>query len=129
MLALRPLAQVQDKIPKDLDPKARDIVGNLMGQLQHAQQQIQQLMMEKQAKVFGVQEREAAITQREREKQGHETQRLHLKELGEEERARLAADTKLQDTQMRNEENWRESVLEARTDLMLGRDLHDNDHT
>jgi hypothetical protein len=129
MKMANPLAQVEDQIPKDLDPKARQIVGNLMGQMQHLQQQIQQLTMEKQAKVFGVQEREFAITEREKMVQGHETNRLHIKEVGQEERANLAAQTKIHDTNTRAAENWREAVLEAHTDIQLGYDKHDNDKT
>lgn len=123
-----PLAMAQDSIPKDVDPKAKSIIGQLMGKVQQLTQQVQQLSQEKQAKVFGVQEREFAITQREREKQQHETQRLHIKEVGEEERAHLAAATKLHDTNSWVQEEWRESVLEARTDMALRRDLHDNGH-
>jgi len=124
-----PLAMAQEQIPKDMDPKAREIIANLMGQLQVAQKQVQQLSMEKQAKVFGLQEKEAAITLREREKQAAETSRLHIKELGEDERARLVAETKIHDTTLRVNEDRFESILEARTDLMLGQDKHDNDHT
>lgn len=127
--AANPLAQAMEQIPKDLDPKAREIVANLMGQLQQAKQAVQQLTMEKEAKVFGLQEKEAAITLREREKQAHETSRLHIKELGEDERARLAAQTKIHDTTLRVNEDRFESILEARTDLELGYDKHDNDNT
>ncbi len=128
-----PLAQAQDKIPKDLDAKAKELVGQLMGQLQAAQQQVQQLTMEKQAKVFGVQEKEAAITQRElkvnTEREIAETHRLHIREEGENNRAALASHTKIHDTNARVAEDWRESVLEARTDLALNQDRHDNDNT
>lgn len=124
-----PLAQAQDQIPKDLDPKAQQIIGQLMGQLHQMQQQVQELTQEKQAKVFGVQEREAAVTEREKLKQQHETQRLHIREVGEDERAHLAAQTKIHDTNTRTAEDWRESVLEAQTDMALGYDKHDNDNT
>lgn len=124
-----PLAQAQEQIPKDIDPKVQQFIGQLMGQLHHAQQQLQQLTQEKQAKVFGVQEREAAITQREHLKQSAETQRLHIKEVGEDERAHLAAQTKIHDTNSRVAEDWRESLLEAHTDLALRQDKHDNDNT
>lgn len=124
-----PLAQAQKQIPKDIPPEAQKMIGQLMGQLHQAQQQLQALVQEKQAKVFGVQEREAAITEREKFKQHAETQRLHIREVGEDERAQLAAHTKIHDTNTRAAENWRESVLEAQTDLALGKDKHDNDNT
>lgn len=128
-----PMAQVQKQIPQDLDPKAKQIIGQLMGQIQQMQQQMQQLSMEKAAKVFGVQQKEQAITQRElalsNEREIAETHRLHIREAGENHRASLASHTKIHDTNTRAAENRFEAVLEAHTDLALGRDQHDNDKT
>lgn len=122
-----PLAQAQDQIPKDLDPKSRQMIGNLMGQLHKAQQQLQQLTQEKEAKIIGIQEKEQAITAREQLKQREETNRLHIKEVGHEERAQLASQTKIHDTNTRAAEDHFEALLDSHTDLSLGKNLHDHD--
>lgn len=124
-----PLAQAQKQIPQDLPPEAKQLIGNLMGQLQQAQQQLQELTQEKQAKVFGVQQKEQAITQREVFKEHAETHRTQLREEGENQRAHIASWTKVHDTNTRAAEDRFESILEARTDMAIRRDLHDNDNT
>ena len=118
-----PLAQAQKQIPKDLDPTAQELVGNLMGQLHHVQQQLQQLNMEKQAKVFGVQEREQAVTQRElqlsNEREIAATHRLHIKEEGDSHRAFLAHQTALQTTQLKDQTSLHETLIDANTNLEI----------
>ncbi len=116
-----PYAQMDKEMPKDLDPEVKQFVAGLMGKLQQAQQQLQRLGMEKQAKVFGVMEREQAVTQREHLKETHETDRLHLKELGDTERAELAARTTLQARRMQDNTSLRETLIDAHTDLTLER--------
>ena len=124
-----PLSQIDKQIPKDIDPKVKTTLAHLMAQNQQLQQQVQQLTQEKQAKLFGLQEREQAVTEREQMKESAETHRLHVRELGENLRAKMAHETKIHDTNTRVAEDWRESLLEAHTDIAIRRDLHDNDHT
>lgn len=114
-----PLAKIQDEIPKDLDPKAQQIVGQLMGQLQQAKQQLEQLNQEKQAKVFGVQEREKAVTEREVMKQLAETQRLHTKEEGDTARNTQDNDTWMQDTHMKVTTSMDQAILDAKVALEI----------
>jgi len=118
-----PLAQAQEKIPKDIDPKAKEMIGNLMGQLHKMQQELQQLSMEKQAKVFGVTEREKLVSEREHtlntEREIAETHRLHIKEEGDSHRAMLQHQTAIQTTQMKDETSMRETIIDAQTNLAI----------
>jgi len=114
-----PLAQMQDQMPKNIPPEAKEMIGSLMGQLHQAQQQLQQLTQEKQAKVFGVQEREQAVTQREMQKEVAETHRLHIKESGDNKRATLAAHTQLLDTQLRTSTDMHETIIDSQTNLEI----------
>jgi hypothetical protein len=74
-----PAAQMDKQLPKDMDPKVRQLVTGLMTQLQQAQQALEQLQKEKDAKVFGIQEREHEVTVREMHKEDSETERLRMK--------------------------------------------------
>ena len=114
-----PLAQMEEQIPKDLDPKAKQYIGNLMGQLHQAQTQLQQLTQEKQAKVFGIQEKEQAVSEREIQKQLAETHRLHIKEDGDNKRATLKAHTDLALTEMKDRTSMHETIIDAHTNLEI----------
>jgi hypothetical protein len=55
-------------------------------------------------------------------RQGGENKRLLAKEHAANMRAEVAGHTKIQDTTLRNDESWREALLDAQTDLELGKD-------
>lgn len=114
-----PLAQIDKQIPEGLDPQVKQMLAQAMGQVQQLKQQVQQLTQEKQAKVFGVQEREAAITEREKMKESAETHRLHVREVGEHERAELRGHIELQNTHEKNETSLHETLIDATTDLQI----------
>jgi hypothetical protein len=118
-----PLAMAQKQIPEDLPPEAKKYIAQLMGQLQHAQQMAQQLMMEKQAKVFGVQVKEQAVTQREmalsNEKEIAETHRTHIKEDAETHRTHMEIAGRLQETAMKDSTSLHETVIDANTNLEI----------
>jgi hypothetical protein len=100
-------------------------MAQLMGQNQQLQQQLQQLQQEKAAKVFGVQEREQAVTQRELEltkmREGAETHRLHIRELGEHERAEMKGHIQIHDTTTKNATSLHETLIDATTNLEIAR--------
>jgi uncharacterized protein (DUF3084 family) len=77
--SLIPAAQVDKQLPKDIDPEVRKFIAGMMMQLQQMKQQNQQLQMEKAAKVFGIEQREHAVSQREMLKEDAETDRLRMK--------------------------------------------------
>ena len=116
-----PLAQAQDQIPKDIDPKAQQMIGQLMGQLHQAQQQLQQLTQEKQAKIFGIQQKAEADLKKQVEMEIAETHRLHIKEDGDNHRAELAAQTKITDVRSRDNTSMHETILDNHTDLEIAR--------
>jgi hypothetical protein len=92
-----PAAQAEKQLPKDLDPKVRQLVVGLMGQLQQAKQMAEQLQKEKDAKVFGIQEREEAVSVRVMHQEDEETNRLRMKEQGATHREllKIGADQKM----------------------------------
>jgi len=118
-----PIAQAQEQIPKDIDPKAQAMIGQLMGQLHQAQQQLQQLTQEKQAKIMGLQVKEQLTEQRElklsTEREIAETHRLHIKEKGDNYRAQLAAHTKMHDVMSRDNTSMHETIIDNQTDLEI----------
>lgn len=118
-----PLAQIDKQLPPDMDPKAKQMLAQLMGQNQQLQQQLQQLQQEKAAKVFGVQEREQAVTQRElgltKMREDAETHRLHVRELGEQERSELKSHTQIHDTTLKNATSFHETLIDANTNLAI----------
>lgn len=118
-----PLAKITDDLPDDMDPKAKQALAQAMGQIQTLQQEIQKLTQEKEAKVFGVQEREQAVTQRELQlthlREEAETHRLHVREVGEDERAHLKAHTELTNTGMKNDTSLHETLIDATTNLQI----------
>ena len=114
-----PLAKIDEQIPENLDPKVHQMLAQSMGQVQQLQKQIQELTQEKQARIFGVQEREQAITQREKMKSDAENMRLHIRELGEHERAELRGHIELQNTHSKNETSLHETLIDATTNLQI----------
>jgi hypothetical protein len=114
-----PLANMQSSIPKELDPKSRPIVAQLMGQVQKLQQQVQALNQEKMAKVFGVAEREKAITDREIMKEMAETQRTHYREDQETQRNTQDNITWANDTRLRMDTDMAQTLIDAETNLKV----------
>lgn len=114
-----PMASVDKELPDNLDPKVKQMLAQAMGQVKHLQQQLDQLTKEKEARVFGVQEREQAITQREQFKSQAEDHRLHVRELGEHERAELRGHIELQNTKEKNETSLHETLIDANTNLAI----------
>ncbi len=125
-----PLAQIDKQVPDDLDPKARELIGNLMAKLQEAQQQVQQLSMEKQAHVFGAQAKTQAEMQRDVQEhhlgmerlhaeEGHATHQLHIKELGADEREKMKIQARLQETAMKDHTSLQETLIDAHTNLAI----------
>jgi hypothetical protein len=129
--AMIPAAQMEKKLPKDLDPEVRKFVAGIMSKMQQNEQELQKLQQEKAAKVFGIQEREHAVTQREMLKEDAETERqmrreqaetdrLHTREVAGTHREilRLGADEKM-NTQD-NHTSLVETNLTTDANLMLG---------
>ena len=116
-----PMAQIDKEMPDNLDPKVKQMLSQAMGQVKHLQGQLDELNKEKMASVFGVQEREQAITQREMLVQREETQRLHLREIGEHERAEMRGKFELENTDRRNETSLHETLIDATTNLQIDR--------
>lgn len=125
-----PLAQIDKQIPDDVDPKVKQMVAQLMAKLQQAQQQVQQLTQEKQAKVFGLQEKEHAVTVRDMHKEDAETQRLDMKLKAEKEREdnrlhgellRTDADnhTAITLRRMQDDTSMQETLIDAHTDMAI----------
>lgn len=121
-----PLAQQQEQIPKDIDPKAQQMIGNLMGQLHKAQQQLQQLQAQEQAKVLGYQTKAQFDLKQQVEEELAETHRTEIKERGEMDRARLASTTKMRDVQSRDNTSMHETILDNHTDLAIARHAANN---
>jgi hypothetical protein len=121
LAAMIPAAQIDKELPKDMDPQVRKFVAGIMQQLQAAKQVVQQLTMEKQAKVFGIEQKEHAVTEREMLKEDAETQRLHTREAAETHREllRLHADESM-NTQD-NHTSLTETVMTLETNKELGR--------
>lgn len=135
--AVNPIAVAEKQLPKDLPDEAKKIIMHLQAQLQQAQQAAQQLMREKEAKVFGEQVRGQAKlasdqlwaqheSEQERIRQAGENRRLLAKEHAENVREEIRSRTKLEDTQLRNDESRFEALLDAHTDLKLGQDRGPN---
>jgi hypothetical protein len=121
-----PIAQQQDQIPKDLDPKAQAIIGNLMGQLHKVQQQLQQMQQLEQAKVLGYSTKAQFDMKQQIEEELAETHRTEIKERGDMERARLAAHTKLRDVHSRDNTSMHETIIDNQTDLEIARHAANN---
>jgi hypothetical protein len=116
-----PFAQIDKELPDNIDPKAKQMLAQAMGQVQQLKQQLDALQREKDAKVFGVQVKEQAITQRQALIENAETHRLHMKALGQDERANLVAQTKVHDTQVKADTSMNQTLIDATTNLEIER--------
>lgn len=114
-----PFAKIDEQLPDDMDPKAKQMLAQAMGQIQQLQGQLQELQREKEAKIFGVQVKEQAVTQRQQLIEDAETNRLHIREVGEEERAHLKSRTELENTDKKNETSLHETLIDATTNLQI----------
>lgn len=119
LAAVNPIAQMDKQIPDNIDPKVKTMLMHAMGQVQQLQQQLQQLQMEKEAKLFGVQAKEQAATERADMQEHHETHRVTLKELGAHERTAMQVAAQLREHVMDNQTSLQETVIDARTNLEI----------
>lgn len=137
LAAANPLAMAEKKLPDDLPDDVKAFIAHLMGANQQMQQALQQAELEKKYRMGVEQVRQHGKLatdqlwadheiQHEQVRQEGENRRLLAKEHGQNVRAQIAAETKLHDTAMRNDESWREANLDARTDLELGKDRGPN---
>lgn len=133
LAAANPLATLDKMLPEDLPDDAKQFIAKTVQELQKTRQLLQQLQQEKAAKMFGDKqwidfEREKIQIQQQGEnarvlaKEHAENERQAERDRSEHERAALAASTKIHDTNTRAQENWREAMLDAHTDLALGKD-------
>jgi hypothetical protein len=114
-----PAAQMEKQLPKDMDPKVRQLVVGLMQQLEQVKQVAEGLQKEKDAKVFGVQAKETLTTERVMHQEDEETQRLRMKLEADE---RLAADKTHAALAMNDADNatsMRETLVDAHTNLQI----------
>jgi hypothetical protein len=137
LAAANPIAMAEKKLPDDLPDDVKAFIAHLMGTVQQQQQALQQAELEKKYRM-GVEElrqrgKLASDTlwarhenEQERIRQDGENRRLLAKEHSADLREEVKSRTKLQDTQMRNDESWREAQLDAATDLHLGQDRGPN---
>lgn len=119
LASANPLAQAGKDLPENIDPKAKQIIVQLQGQLQQMQKQVQQLSMEKQAHVFGVQAKTEGDLKRAALVEEHETHRVALKELGADERQQRELATRLQIEGMGDSTSLQETIIDARTNLEI----------
>lgn len=119
LAAANPLAAAGKDLPEDIDPEVKQIIVQLQGQLQKAQQEVQQLSMEKQAHVFGVQAKAQGDIAKTELQEKHETHRVTLKELGADERLTKELRTKIQLEAMGDSTSLQETIIDARTNLEI----------
>lgn len=137
LAAANPIAMAEKKLPADLPDEAKALIAHLSGAVQQLQQANQQLEMEIKARAgveqIRVQGKLASDklwadheAQQEQAKQEGENRRLLAKEHAANIRAEVASHTKIHDTNTKVAESWREALLDAHTDLELGRDRGPN---
>jgi hypothetical protein len=137
LAAANPIAMAEKKLPDDLPDEAKAYIAHLSGAVQQLQQALQQAELEKKYRMGVEQVRQQGKlasdqlwahheTEQERIRQDGENRRLLAKEHSADLREEVKSRTKLQDTQMRNDESWREAQLDAATDLHLGKDSGPN---
>lgn len=137
LAAANPIAMAEKKLPDNLPDEAKAFIAHLMGANQQLQQTVQALQTEIKAKLSVEQVRQQGKLasdqlwadhemRHEEVRQQGENRRLLAKEHGQNMRAQIAAETKLHDTQMRNDESWREAQLDAATDVRLDEDRGPN---
>lgn len=120
LAAANPIAQ--QEMSADLPPEAQQIVKQAQGQIQQLQQALQQLMLEKKAKVWGDEQWIAFERWKVDRTQRGEDDRTLVKEHAETQRRAMQDATKVHDTNTRAAEDRFEAILDARTDLALGKD-------
>jgi hypothetical protein len=137
LAAANPIAMAEKELPKDLPDDAKAFMAQLMGKVKQLQQQNQQLEMEKKSREGVEQLRQQgklasdqlwADHEKEQEmlRQSAENKRLLAKEHGANMRAEAAGHIKIHDTTLRNDESWREALLDAQTDVLLDKDRGPN---
>lgn len=137
LAAANPLAMAEKKLPDDLPDDVKAFIAHLMGANQQMQQALQQAELEKKYRMGVEQLRQQGKLQsdtlwakheseQERIRQAGESRRLLAKEHAENVREEIRSRTKLEDTQMRNDESRFEALLDAHTDLQLGEDRGPN---
>jgi hypothetical protein len=133
MEAANPIAMAEKKLPPDLPDDVKAYIAHLMGANQQMQQALQQAEMEKKYRMGVEQLRQQGKLTSDRLWADHEIRHEHIRQEGENRRLlakehsadmreEIKSRTKLEDTQMRNDESWREAQLDAATDLRLGQD-------
>jgi hypothetical protein len=133
LAAANPLATLNKMLPEDLPHDAKQFIAKTVAELQKTRQMLQELQQEKAAKMFGDKqwidfEREKIGRQQQGEnqrllaKEHAENERQAERDRSEHERAALSSSTKIHDTNTRAQESWREALLDAHTDLALGKD-------
>jgi hypothetical protein len=133
LAAANPVAQQEKNLPPDLPDEARAIIMHLTAQNQQMQQQLQKLTQEKQSAMFAEQMRQQGKLasdhlwsqheiEQERIRQDAENRRLLAKEHAANERTAMQVHANLHDTAQRVAEDRFEAVLDAHTDLQLGKD-------
>jgi hypothetical protein len=137
LAAANPLAMAEKELPKDLPDDVKAFIAHLEGTVQQMQQALQQAEMEKKYRMGVEQLRQQGKLQsdtlwanheREQEqlRQDAENKRLLAKEHSTDMREEVKSRTKLHDTTIRMDESWREAMLDAQTDLELGKDRGPN---
>jgi len=137
LAAANPIAMAEKKLPDNLPDEAKALIAHLSSANQQLQQTVQALQTEIKAKLSVEHVRQQGKlasdqlwaqheTEQERIRQDGENRRLLAKEHSADLREEVKSRTKLQDTQMRNDESWREAQLDAATDLHLGKDSGPN---
>jgi hypothetical protein len=137
LAAANPLAMAEKKLPDDLPDDVKAFIAHLMGANQQMQQALQQAELEKKYRMGVEQLRQQGKLQsdqlwaqheseQERIRQEGENRRLLAKEHSADMREEVRSRTKLEDTQMRNDESRFEALLDAHTDLKLGQDRGPN---
>jgi membrane-bound lytic murein transglycosylase len=137
LAAANPLAMAEKQLPKDLPDDVKAFIAHLMGTVQQQQQALQQAELEKKYRMGVEQMRQQGKLASDRLWADHEMRHEHVRQDGENRRLlakehaqnlreEVKSRTKLEDTQMRNDESWREAKLDAATDLHLGQDRSPN---
>jgi hypothetical protein len=137
LAAANPVAQQEKNLPPDLPDEARAMIMHLTAQNQQMQQQLQKLTQEKQASMFAEQMRQQGKLasdhlwsqheiEQERIRQDAGNRRLLAKEHAANERTAMQVHARLHDTAQRVAEDRFEAVLDAHTDLQLGKDRAPN---
>lgn len=106
--ATNPIAMAEKKLPDDMPPEAKSLIANLQGAVQQMQQHIQQLELEKKAKVWG-----------DAQWQDMEMQKTHLQEQGANQREAVKAMAKLYDTDTKADAGMKSEHFRAQLEILL----------